>query len=121
MILPARNDSRLIALISRAYYGQLQDAGVEIHEFLPGLLHAKTLVVDGATAMVGSSNMDRRSLELNFENNILFHDSKAVGALSERQKSYLAQSRLVSPAAIAARPARRRALENLATLLSPIF
>ncbi len=121
MILPARNDSRLIALISRAYYGQLQDAGVEIHEFLPGLLHAKTLVVDGATAMVGSSNMDRRSLELNFENNILFHDPRAVGVLSERQQSYLAQSRLVSPAEIAARPARRRALENLATLLSPIF
>ena len=46
----------------------------EIYEFGPGLLHAKTMVVDRRVGLIGSANLDRRSFELNFENNILFED-----------------------------------------------
>ncbi len=75
IVFPRRNDSRILGAISKAYYPVLARAGVHIHEFRGGLLHAKTLVVDSHLALVGSANMDRRSLDLNFENNILFASS----------------------------------------------
>ncbi|MCW1404380.1 phospholipase D-like domain-containing protein [Novosphingobium sp. MW5] len=68
LILPARNDLRMVGWASRAAYASLIGAGVDIHEFTPGLLHAKTLTVDGGLALIGSANLDRRSFELNFEN-----------------------------------------------------
>lgn len=68
IVFPQRNDSRVVGAISRAYYPILAKAGVRIFKFRGGLLHAKTVVVDGRLALVGSSNMDRRSLDLNFEN-----------------------------------------------------
>ena len=75
MVFPKRNDSRIVAATSRSYYSDLISAGAEIYEYLPGLLHAKTMLVDGAVGMIGSANLDRRSFELNFEeNNILFAD-----------------------------------------------
>ena len=79
IVFPRRNDSRIVGAISRAYYPVLAQAGVHIHEFRGGLLHAKTMVVDEALALVGSANMDRRSLDLNFENNVLF-ESVALAA-----------------------------------------
>ncbi|MFD2431416.1 phospholipase D-like domain-containing protein [Sphingobium scionense] len=72
IVFPRRNDSRIVGAISSAYYPTLAAAGVRIFEFRGGLLHAKTLVVDGSLGLVGSANMDRRSLDLNFENNALF-------------------------------------------------
>ena len=58
-------------MASRGHYEELLDAGVEIHEFNGGLLHAKTMTVDRQLFLVGSANLDRRSLELNFEVNML--------------------------------------------------
>ena len=72
IVFPQRNDSRVVGAISRAYYPVLARAGVHLREYRAGLLHAKTLVVDDAIALVGSANMDRRSLDLNLENNVLF-------------------------------------------------
>ena len=60
-----------MAAASRSYYGELLDAGVRIFEYEGGLLHAKSLTMDGEITLIGSANIDRRSFELNFENNIL--------------------------------------------------
>ena len=54
----------------------LLDAGVKIHEYVGGLLHTKSLTVDGEVTLIGSANMDRRSFDLNFENNILLYDQR---------------------------------------------
>lgn len=121
LILPARNDSWLIGLISRAYYPQLLEAGVEIHEFVPGLLHSKTLVIDRSLTLIGSANMDRRSLELNFENNILLHDRAVSEAIRSRQDTYLAAAKAVTRAKSGGRATFRRAVENLATIFNPIL
>jgi len=67
---PARNDSFIVGGASRSYYGELLAAGVEIHEYEGGLLHTKSLTLDGKVALIGSANMDRRSFDLNYENNI---------------------------------------------------
>ena len=71
LIVPAKNDSREVAGASRSYYEALLQAGVNICEYVGGLLHSKTLTLDGDITLVGSANMDRRSFDLNFENNLL--------------------------------------------------
>lgn len=67
LLLPGRNNHGFYALAGRCFYEGLLEAGVEIYEYGPGMIHAKTMVVDGAVAFVGSANMDLRSFRLNFE------------------------------------------------------
>jgi cardiolipin synthase len=121
MIFPKRNDSRIVAGISRSYYHDLISAGVEIYEFRPGLLHAKTMLVDGAVGLIGSANLDRRSFELNFENNILFADRAFAAAVRARQNEFLAQSDRVSEAEVASWSIATRLWQNLLDTLSPII
>ena len=77
IVFPARNDSWIVAAASHSYYPQLLDAGVKIYEYVGGLLHTKSMTVDGEITLIGSANIDRRSFELNFENNILLVDRDA--------------------------------------------
>ena len=74
LVLPAKNDSWIVAAASHSYYAGLLDAGVKIYEYVGGLLHTKSLTIDGEVTLIGSANIDRRSFELNFENNILLVD-----------------------------------------------
>ena len=121
IVFPQRNDSRIVGAISRAYYPVLAQAGVHIHEFLGGLLHAKTLVVDERLALVGSANMDRRSLDLNFENNILFESAELAADVGEHQRRWLTDSTEVDHGGVAARSLPRRFVDNLLTMAAPLF
>ena len=121
MILPRRNDSRIVAATSRSYYADLVEAGVRIFEFRPGLLHAKTMVADGQVGLIGSANLDRRSFELNFENNILFADEAFARKLRERQMAFLAQSDRVNAEDVMRTGMARRFWQNLLATLSPLL
>ena len=121
MILPRRNDSRIVAGASRSYYDDLIAAGVRLYEFRSGLLHAKTITVDGEVALVGSANLDRRSFELNFENNILFADPAFAAEVRARQLAYRADSEAVTAATLAGVGTARRAWQNLLAMLSPLL
>lgn len=121
IVLPARNDSAFVAAASRSYYPELLEAGVRIYEYVGGLLHAKTLTVDGETTLIGSANMDRRSFELNFENNILFHDVPLTLAVRQRQEEYIAKSRAVQCADVDAWSWLYRLRNNVLAILSPIL
>ena len=67
LVLPTRNNSKLVGAACYSTYAPLLAAGVEIYEYPLGLLHTKSITADGQIALVGSANMDRRSLQLNFE------------------------------------------------------
>lgn len=121
LILPARNDSRMVAWASRASYAGLLKAGVRLREHGPGLLHSKTLTVDGRLTMLGSANLDRRSFELNFENNLLFADEALTGQVRDRQAEYAATSTPVSEADVAGWSLPRRLLCNVAAMISPVL
>ncbi len=121
LIFPARNDSWEVGAASRSYYADLLAAGVRIHEYEGGLLHAKTLTFDGEMTLIGSANMDRRSFELNYENNILFHDAALTAALRARQEEFLARSRPVTREMVDAWPVWERFRNNAAALLSPVL
>jgi cardiolipin synthase len=73
LLLPSKSDVRLTKIAGMSFYKRLQEAGCKIFEYQPGILHAKTLVVDGCWASVGSANMDRRSFSLNWEANLVFY------------------------------------------------
>jgi cardiolipin synthase len=121
IVFPARNDSWVVGAASRSYYADLLAAGVKIHEYEGGLLHAKSLTVDGEITLIGSANMDRRSFELNYENNILLHDPILTGAMRARQQDYIAGSRPVTQAAVAAWPMSRQLWNNALATLGPVL
>jgi len=81
LLLQGRVEYMLLHYASRALYGTLLDAGVEIHEYHEGFLHSKVAVVDGCWATVGSSNIDPFSLTLAREANIAVVDAVFAGEL----------------------------------------
>jgi len=121
MLFPKRNDNWIVAAASRSYYKDLIDAGAEIYEFRPGLLHAKTMVVDRRVGLIGSANLDRRSFELNFENNILFEDAAFAAAVRARQDQYLGQCDRVTREDVDRYGVALRLWQNLLATLSPML
>ncbi len=121
LVVPHRNDSRVVAGASRSYYRELIAAGVEVHEYRPGLLHAKTMVADGEVGLIGSANLDRRSFELNFENNILFTDANLAGQIRARQDEWIAQSERISAETVKGYNLFRRLWQNLSAMFSPLL
>lgn len=86
IVLPAIPDKKLVFLMSRSYYFRLISAGVEIYEYTPGFIHAKTYLVDGDYAMVGTVNLDYRSLVHHFENGVLMYKTSSI---SDIEKDFL--------------------------------
>ena len=71
--------------------------------------------------LIGSANMDRRSFDLNYENNILFYDPALTAAMRKRQQDYIARSHPVTNEAVAAWPMSRRLWNNLIATLGPVL
>jgi cardiolipin synthase len=110
-----------VAAASRSYYRDLLAAGVEVYEYEGGLLHTKSLTVDGELTLIGSANMDRRSFDLNYENNILFYDPGLTGDVRRRQQDYLARSHRVTADRVAAWPMPRRLWNNGIAMMGPLL
>ena len=121
IIFPARNDSWLVAAASRSYYAELLQSGVKIYEFPGGLLHTKSLTIDGDVSLIGSANMDRRSFDLNYENNILFHDAELTEQLRQRQLEYLAVSRQVTLDEVRNWSTTHRLWNNAWAMMGPVL
>ncbi len=121
IVFPARNDSWVVSAASRSYYEELLDAGVRIFEYEPGLLHTKSLTLDGELTLFGSANMDRRSFELNYENNILFYDPALTAEVRRRQQDYIAQSHPVGREAVESWTWRARIWNNAVATLGPVL
>lgn len=121
LVFPARNDSWIVAAASRSYYRRLLEAGCSIHEFEGGLLHAKTLTMDGQITLIGSSNLDLRSFDLNYENNILLQDETTTNAVRDRQQDYLGSSFPVDLSDVSDWSRPRRAWYNVVATVGPIL
>lgn len=121
LILPRKCDSRIVAAASRSYYEDLIKAGVELFEHRIGMLHSKTMIVDRSIGLIGSANLDRRSFELNFENNILFADADLARAIRQRQEDYLADSDRITAEDVTSFGFVREIWFNLLATMSPIL
>lgn len=121
IIFPAKNDSWMVAGASRSYYRDLLKAGVEIFEYEGGLLHTKSVTIDGEVSLIGSANMDRRSFELNYENNMLFYSPELTADIRIRQQEYLSQSKPVTLETVDSWSLGTRLLNNTLATLGPVL
>lgn len=121
ILFPARNDSRIVRAASESYYTGLLEAGVQIFEYAGGLLHTKSLTLDGSITLIGSANMDRRSFELNYENNILICDEKLTLEMRKRQELYREQSHPVTSEMVSRWSVSRRLWNNTIAMLGPVL
>lgn len=121
LLVPARPDAALVGPAGRSYFPDLLKAGVRIYEYLPTMLHAKSMVIDSDYSLVGSANLDVRSMRLNFELGILVADRGLNERLTDRFHSEQQASREVTTESLARRGAVAQALEKLARLLSPML
>ncbi len=121
LIVPARNDSLLVRYASVAHFDDLMSAGVRLALYKGGLLHTKSLAIDGEVSIFGSVNLDMRSLWLNFEISLFVYGTEFTGRLRALQGRYLEDSDLLSLQQWRRRPVRRRFAENAARLLGPLL
>jgi cardiolipin synthase len=96
LLLPGAIDHNLVREASRSQLGRLLQAGVQVHEYKAALLHSKTMVIDSIWATVGSTNLDRRSFELNEELNLVVYGADVAGRLERVFVEDLGQSREVT-------------------------
>jgi len=121
LLLPGRSNHRVTFHAGRSFYSQLLAAGVDVREYLPGIVHAKTLIADGKVALVGSANMDLRSFRLNFEVHALVHDATTATTLRDAFYAEAADSRRVELTAWNQRAWTLRMKEGAARLVSPLL
>ena len=122
IIVPARSDSRFVEWAGRSYLRDMAGAGVKIYLYTAGFLHSKMLVCDDSLATCGSTNVDFRSFENDFEANVFFYDGDMAMRfkqvfLADQQRSCLFGDvpRLASPHFLT------RLWESLTRLLSPVM
>jgi cardiolipin synthase len=121
LVVPAKNDSKLVDLASRAFEGDLAESGVKIHLFEGGLLHTKSITADGRLSLFGSLNLDPRSLDLNFEITLAVYDPDFTARLGALQQTYIQDSRPFDLAAWRARPFTTKFAGNTARLAGPLL
>ncbi|PJE80991.1 Cardiolipin synthase A [invertebrate metagenome] len=121
LIVPAQNDSKMVYHASRSYYEEMLVSGVQIYQFLGGLLHTKCVLVDRATVLFGTVNLDMRSVWLNFEVTMVVYDPDFGIRISLLMDEYLHQAELVDGFRWKQRPVRQKLLENTMQLLAPLL
>jgi len=113
VLVPGTIDHAFVRQASRATWGPLLKAGVRIHEYQPALLHAKTMVIDGRWATVGSTNLDPRSFALSQEMNVILYDRAVAKRLEGVFAADLAHAAPIDYATWRKRGVRARLFELL--------
>jgi cardiolipin synthase len=121
LIVSAITDQPLVRLAQCSYYDDLLSAGVHIACFREQLLHAKNVSIDGRVGIVGSSNIDIRSFQLNEEVSLVLLDPASVGELVALQKQAMASSEMLDLATWRRRSKLHQLGEGLARLVSPLL
>jgi cardiolipin synthase len=121
ILVPSRNDNMTVKLASQVYEAELTAVGAKIFRYSPGFLHQKVMLVDDLVGVVGSANLDYRSMFLNFELSLISTDKTWTEDLARMFEKDFSVSRPVSPREFEKRPLARRFLERAADLFAPIL
>ena len=100
IIVPHIPDKKIIFAMTRSFYHRLMKAGVKIYEYEPGFIHAKSYLADDEYAMIGTINLDYRSLVHHFENGIWMYQCEAINLLKEDMGDTLSKCIEVTPATL---------------------
>lgn len=121
LIVPLKSDNILPGMAGRSHFDALLNSGVRIFQYRPGLIHAKTVTIDDAVAIIGSANLDVRSFNLNFELSVVVYGSAVTQKLRAIQLQYLPDCTPVDPATWAVRPPLEHYADRAVALLSPLL
>ncbi|MEN8189782.1 MAG: cardiolipin synthase [Thermodesulfobacteriota bacterium] len=121
IILPQNSDSHLAHWAARARFENLINSGVDIFLYNGGLLHSKTITVDGNFSLFGSVNLDMRSFWLNFETTLFIYNKDFTQKLRLLQKNYEKQSVTVNSSELAGKSWLVKFKENTSLLLGPLL
>lgn len=121
VMIPEHSDSYMLQLASYSYVTQCLRAGIKVYFYEPGMLHAKVIVIDDDLVTAGSTNFDFRSLENNFEGNLVVYDPVFNARMRDIFFSDLTHCRKITLTEWYRRPRLQRALESLVRLLAPIL
>ena len=121
LVVSKKADQLLVSLAQRSYYEELLEAGVHIHLYDGHFLHAKHLSIDHEVCLIGSSNMDLRSFNLNAEISTLFYDESVTANLIAEEENSFLKSELITLEAWNRRGRFTIFCENMGRLFSPLL
>ena len=121
LITPGIPDKKTVFFLTRSYYEVLLRAGVKIYEYAPGFVHAKSFVADGETAVVGTINLDYRSLYLHYECAVWMHKTSAVQRVHEDFLATQALCRAVTLDDCTRLPLLKRVFLSFLRVFSPLL
>ncbi|MBU2927609.1 cardiolipin synthase [Winogradskyella psychrotolerans] len=121
LIIPGISDSKMVNAAASAYYTELLQYGAKIYKYHKGFVHAKTIVIDGDLAIVGSANMDYRSFDLNFEVNAMVYSEIIAKQLTNAFEKDLKVSQKINAEDWLNRPKYIHLWEKMVKLWSPFL
>ncbi|MBO6119364.1 MAG: cardiolipin synthase [Lachnospiraceae bacterium] len=122
IIVPRIPDKKYVFYVNRSYYRSLVLAGAKVYEFVPGFIHSKVYLQDGVRAVVGTANLDYRSLYLHYENGLyLFEDNEALNDIKSDFEKVLNESKEMTISEILKMPVRYRLLGAILRIFAPLM
>jgi len=121
IIIPEKNDSLMVKWASRAFFSDLLESGVELYQFKNNLLHTKSVLIDNQLSLVGTVNLDMRSLWLNFELTAVIDDTEFAKNLNTLLQDYLKNSDLIIFSTWQKRPFWQHIIERLFYFFAPLL
>ena len=121
LMIPEKSDAPLSDLSSSSYLGDMMEAGVRVFIYKKGFLHSKAIVLDDFVSIIGSTNMDDRSFDQNFEANAFIYDTQTALQLKELFMNDLNKCEELTYDAWNNRKRRQKLKESFARLFSPLM
>jgi cardiolipin synthase len=121
IITPYVADKKVVKAVTESYYRSLIKNHVRVFEYLPGFIHAKNMIADGQRAMIGTVNLDYRSLYLHYECGITLHGGKIVQDIDEDFKKTLSQCKEITLEELDKVSTLKRGLQRASRLLAPFL
>jgi cardiolipin synthase A/B len=121
IIIPKNNDSLMVKWASRAFFSELLNGGVKLYQFNDNLLHTKSVLIDNQLSLVGTVNLDMRSLWLNFEITTVIDDAEFANSLADLLQKYLSNSDQIKAEKWNQRPIWQRVTERLFYFFAPLL
>jgi cardiolipin synthase len=121
IVTPHVPDKKLVFLITQSTYQQLLESGIRIYEYTPGFIHSKVMVSDDSYAVVGSINLDYRSLYLQYEDAVWFYDAEVVRDIREDALATFDVSGEITLAWVKKRSIFLKLLMNVMRVFAPLM
>lgn len=121
IIIPLFSDDRIVLMSTYSYVKDLASAGIHFYFYKAGFIHSKLIVSDDKIVSLGSANMDFRSLEHNFETNVILYGDETAAIFRNIFERDMADSESFDMKRWKSRPFSMRIKESIARLFSPVF